>query len=115
MSDEPEYYSIHDQMRDLAMNTEKKIVEQPKANDLDDIRKSLKYILDKMTNMDRFIRSSHFRDGGQILDGEAYRTQVIEKFLTNLRDNVATPEEKEMFRGILSQKPKVKEIDKDVL
>ena len=97
MSDEPEYYSIHDQMRDLVLDTEKKIVEQPKMNELDDIRKSLKYILDKMTNMDRYIRSSQYRYGGRVMDGESYRQEVIKEFLLDMRSGIYSLEDMEQI------------------
>lgn len=93
MTDEPEYYSIHDQMRDLVLETEKKIIEQPKLNELDDIRKSLKYILDKMSSMDRYIRSSQYRYGGTILDGETYKNEVIKQFFIDLKNRKYTDDE----------------------
>jgi hypothetical protein len=39
-----------------------------------------------------------------------YKKEIIEKFLADLRDGIATNEEKEMFMNILAQKPKPKEI-----
>jgi hypothetical protein len=80
-----EYYSIHDKMRDLVTGEQKKVIEQPKVNEVDDIRRSLKYILDKLTNMDRFIRSSQFRYGHKIMDGEAYEKEVIKKYLLDMK------------------------------
>lgn len=114
MTDEPEYYSIHDQMHDMVIGAEKKIIEKAKINELDDIRQSLKYILDKMSSMDRFLRSSNYRYGGRVFDGEQYESEVIKKFLCGLRDNTATDEQKEMFRNILTEKPKLKEIEEGI-
>lgn len=110
MSDEGEYYSIHDEIRDIAVGDKKKVIELPKINEMDDIRRSLKYILDKITNMDRYIRSSQYKYGNRVLDGEAFKREVIEKFLSDLRDGVASEEEAALFKNILSQKLKSKEI-----
>lgn len=110
MNDESEYYSIHDQMRDLVQGNEKKIIEKPKLNDLDDIRLSLKYILDKLSTMDRFIRSKNYSYGDRVMDGQKYEGEVIRKFLERIRWGEATSEEKSIFKLILSQDSPKKEI-----
>lgn len=123
MTDEPEYFSTHDQVKEIAAQEfaqtmggrrvePVKVYDQQKTTELEDIRRSQKYILDKLSSMDRFLRSTHFRYGNKIMDGDAYEKEVIEKFLSALRDRVATQEQYDLFNNTFTQKPK--EIEEDV-
>lgn len=96
MTDEPEYVSTHDRVKEKAMSefaetmggakiAPVKVREQPKTTELEDIRRSQKYILDKLSSMDRFLRGSQFRYGHKIMDGEAYKHEVIKQFLQDMR------------------------------
>lgn len=110
MNDE-EYYSTHDQCRDQFRSdlaekagkdpNDKKLIEVTSVDKLDDIIRSQKYILDKMTTMDRFIRSAQYQYRGKIMDGESMRKEIIEKFLTDFRNGSASEEDKEMVNRLL--------------
>jgi hypothetical protein len=96
MTDEPKYVSTHDIVKEKAaiefaktmsgktiqpINTQ----QQAKTTELEDIRRSQKYILDKLSTMDRFLRGDKFRYGHKIYDGEAYKEQIIREFLQDMR------------------------------
>lgn len=68
-----EYVSLPERMRDeMARRTaqefgvkykEIKEYKAPTQNDLDEIRKALKYILERLTSLDRYVREHRFKPG----------------------------------------------------
>ncbi len=111
---EGEYYSLHDEIRDIAMGAKKKVVEMPKQYDLQDLRMAIKHLMDKVETIDRHIRNAHYARNPQTIDGEAQRKDIITKYLESMRDGTVSEEDKALFKNILSQKPKPKEISEDV-
>lgn len=70
---EPEYLNIHDRIREKALqksaqvyghsHTELKEYEAPKQSDLDEIKQALKYILETLTKLDRYVRDKRYQPG----------------------------------------------------
>ena len=71
--DESEYVSIHDRIRDKALQKSSEIYghphtaikqyESPKQSDLDEIKQALKYILETLTQLDRYVRDKRYKPG----------------------------------------------------
>lgn len=116
MSDDSDYFSIHDEISQKARQLnamqfghkipEQKSIDKAKEFDLDDIRSALKFILDKLANMDRYIRGSQYRHRGQVIDGESFRQEVIKEFLIGFRDKSSSESDKKLFDEIMMQEPK---------
>lgn len=88
MDNDPEYYSIHQQLADTQRkhaanefgipNIERKVIEKPLLDPLDDIRASLKYILDQIANINQYIRTQ--KDRWRMILSEAEKMEIVKAF-----------------------------------
>lgn len=101
-----EYYSLHDKIRDKALEAlgEKQapIKQIEKEYDLQDVRRALSYILDKLRTIDRYVREDRMRKP-VTLDGEY---DIIRCYFLRLKNGTASEEDKKLFLELI----KIKEL-----
>lgn len=97
-----EYYSTHKGIQDIQMGKELKLHQMSMQHELDDVRRSLKAILDKLYSMDMYMRRAHYDYKGKTYNGDDFEKAVIKQFLEDVADRRYSPEDlKKLEKGEL--------------